>query len=405
MVKSMINFRFSTILAMGLIAATGIVSEAVAQQEREQVKLDPVRVSLFKNGYGYVTLRGKTGKSAAMEIHNLPVPTFGTFWMSAASPAKISCFVSSLKKYESNSLTATMADFARANPDSKVRVVTKNGSFEGTVIDTRPPESDPFPSQIIGEEVHQVGNYPRNGTGNSYLAVRTPSGIVVVADSEVIQLEFAGSNLLLPKRTTWKPVVELNLEKPTPDCVLTASCMTWGISWVPSYRLEMGAADKGVLSVKATVMNELMDLENVHLDLITGTPDLQTSGIPSPLAMQTNMADFLAKLGIGNNNEERPRPLAYRKRISREAVSYAMSAGADTNSLKAPSKVMKVEDLYHYPVKQFSSKRGATVAFPLFSVEVPYQTVYTWDIPVTATYSSSAHLGDNDSLVNIWHWN
>ena len=39
------------------------------------------------------------------------------------------------------------------------------------------------------------------------------------------------------------------------------------------------------------------------------------------------------------------------------------------------------EDLFFYPVEDFTLRRGETAYIPLFTAEVPYQHVYVWNIP------------------------
>ncbi len=48
-----------------------------------------------------------------------------------------------------------------------------------------------------------------------------------------------------------------------------------------------------MFSAHAIVMNEMIALNNVKLQLVTGFPNIRFSGIPSPIAKSQSLADFL----------------------------------------------------------------------------------------------------------------
>ncbi len=418
----MMNSRLQKLLATGLcLSALGMGSGMAQADEAASVTMKPVRVSLFKNGYGFITMRGKTCDAASMELKNLPVPAFGTFWISASNPAKIACLVSSKKKSQVPMWDAGMMDVANANPGKQIRVVTDNGIVEGTVMSlseerSKEAESNPYMIGGVEEKVNSQAffNMPDGGGEGrlnlpSFLIVRTPSGSVAVLSRDRIkQLEFADAHTRLPMRDVETPCVELVLEKPVPGAILTATSVAAGISWIPSYHLDMTNPGKAVMSVKASVMNELMDMEGVKLDLITGVPTLKYPWLPSPLSMKMNLNGFLS--GLSENAPRGSMLLGQQRSAMMSNVFIRSDAGAiSADSFSgpgAPLGTVRTEDLFYYPVENFTCKRNETVTFPLFSGEVPYKTVYTWEIPdqrVLARYSEQESNTSQDPSRDIWH--
>lgn len=395
----MTDSRIQKLVAAGLfLSALGVGGGMAQAESADAVTMKPVRVSLFKNGYGFITMRGKTGEGAAMELKNLPVPAFGTFWISASHPAKITCLVSSQKTEKRLVRGASMVDVANANPGKQIRIVTESGVVEGMVVGLKKDEETAPNPNLIG------GRDEDHDQGESYLVVKTTAGtLVVLSQDRIKQIEFSSLNALLPMRDVKTPCVELALEKPVPGAILTATSISSGISWIPSYHLDMTNPGKAIMSVKASVMNELVDLDGVKLDLITGVPTLKYPSLPSPVAMKLDLKGFLNGLaGFGNG---RPIPMAAQQVDLRANFLPEGFAEAGRFGGQNPSDSVRTEDLFYYPVENFTCKRNETVTFPLFSGEVPYTTVYTWEIPnqrILSRYQGQEDSGQDPSR-DIWH--
>ena len=65
--------------------------------------------------------------------------------------------------------------------------------------------------------------------------------------------------------------------------------LTRGLSWAPSYRVDI--TDPKTLSVElyAVVKNELADLDGTEVMLISGFPSVQFAHVTSPLAAGTSL--------------------------------------------------------------------------------------------------------------------
>lgn len=115
------------------------------------------------------------------------------------------------------------------------------------------------------------------------LLMQTETGHVVLQEAAVQQVEFLEKEISFPTWTTDRTRLVMNLEKPAPGKTVTVNSLSSGISWLPTYRVELGAEGHAQLQCKATIMNELMDLEKVDMELISGFPRLAMPGAFSHL--------------------------------------------------------------------------------------------------------------------------
>lgn len=383
------------------------------------VEMTPSKVALFKNGYGYLTLEGKTGADASMNLVNLPVPSFGTFWLDAEAPAQIKHLVSRKVVRKVPAGQYTMEELVRANTGAAVWVVWAGGSEDGVIVASPPRQGKENPRLIgnvndapvpgmmnEGMVVYPPGR-PGSAAANVILLKTQDGRTVSVPLEKVQQIEFLKPPTL-PTRDEEIPTVTLELEAPQSGRTIRANCIAGGVSWVPEYRVDLGAGGKAVMTARATVMNELMDFDNVDLDLITGFPNLKYAGVPSPIAMRQNLNEFMRAL-YGAENGDRPVPMAMAQMNSYRAktladVEAAWSEDDMPPDFQVPATVTQAEDLFFYPVKNFTCKYNETVTTTLFSGEVPYSHVYTWDIPdqIALRSYNRGNSGDGGEQ-DVWH--
>ncbi|MBT9449213.1 DUF4139 domain-containing protein [Akkermansia glycaniphila] len=388
------------------------------------VEMTPSKVALFKNGYGYLTLEGKTGADASMNLVNLPVPSFGTFWLDVEAPAQLKRLVSRKATRKVPIEQYTMEELVRANTGAAVWVVWAGGSEDGVIVASAPKQGKENP-RLIGNvndaPVPGMMNegmlvYPPGRPGSSasnVILLKTQDGRTVSVPLEKVQqIEFL-SPPTLPTRDEDVPTVSLELAAPQSGRTIRANCIAGGVSWVPEYRVDLGDAGKAVLTARATVMNELMDFNGVDLDLITGFPNLKYAGVPSPIAMRQNLNAFFQSLYNVENGYMGDRVPMAAMQLGNGLMTGGLRSGTGATSSDSidrllasgtPASVTQAEDLFFYPVKNFTCKYNETVTTTLFSGEASYSHVYTWDIPdqnIARPYNRS-NAGDGGEQ-DVWH--
>ncbi len=377
-------------LALTLLAASAVSADVVLQ---------PTRLALFKNGYGFVTLRGQLDEAASTRLGPLPVPSAGTFWVGVGEGAQLKSLVSGLRDFPAESAASVdMGSLAFANPGKKVSLTYENGSDDvgyatGTLL-AMPAQQELQPGNVIGgiwkpspAPVHCQLVMLRKDDGSS----------VIIPARSLRSLTFEG-DFTMPVETERRPAVDLELAAPAPGAAVEVTSLSAGITWQPSYRFELGDGGKGVFSAKATITNNLMDIAHAEVELITGYPSLERAEEVDPIALQgasgRQPRPMMAKGDVRTTQAvmmNAAAPMA--DGFAEEAVSYDAGAVADG---------VQNSDLFFYPLADFSAKAGEVVMRPLFSTPVDYRSVYVWEVGDPRNFTTPVP-GEVQQLTEVWH--
>ncbi len=377
-------------LFLALLAAASTVAADVTMQPR--------RLALFKNGYGFVTLSGTLDDATRTRLGPLPVPSVGTFWVGVGGKAELRSLVAGMREFHVPMAGAVdMGMLIAANPGKKVSVrYTASGQEAGYAAGTilaMPGEMELAPGNVIGGEMRPVP-----GTVSSpVLMLRTDAGgTVVIPTHALLGVSFEGE-CRMPENIMRRPAVELELAAPAAGAPVEVTCLASGISWQPSYRFELGDGGKGTLTAKATISNNLMDIEGAEVELITGNPSLEHAAEIDPIALRAA-------------GGQQPRMMTKNAVVRRQAVTMNGACDGDMVMETAPAAPMgmapaegvQTADLFFYPLQDFSARAGEVVVRPLFSVPVDYRSVYVWEVgdPQRFTNPAPGQVQDN---TEVWH--
>ncbi len=378
-------------LFLALLAAASTVAADVVMQ--------PTRLALFKNGYGFVTLSGTLGDEARTRLGPLPRPSAGTLWVGLGQGAELRSLVAGMREFVvPNTARLDMGRLVAANPGRKVTISysasnDQIGYASGTILPV-PGQTERAPGNVIGETMR-----PEPGTPHSpLLLLRTDSGgTVVVSTSNISNITFEGE-CQLPEYVELRPAVDLELTAPAPGVSVEATCLTAGISWQPSYRFDLGENGQGTLSAKATITNNLMDVAGAEVELITGHPSLEHADEVDPIALQGIGA---ARLRSGRDGLSSRQAVVMTK-MANNFAPEAEAAPAAPMPMAAPEEGVQTADLFFYPLKDFSARAGEVVVRPLFSVPVEYRSVYVWEVGDPQRFTTRTP-GEVQDHTEVWH--
>ncbi len=353
--------------------------------------------ALFKNGLAFVRREGSIPAGAqSLRIEPLPVPVHGTFWI-AADPARARLGPALARKTEVRERFSafTMEDLLRANVGRRVTLVMgEKDSVEGTIESvTEPPP--PSPADVAPGTVY----FPPP-TGGLAL-VRTAGGSIAIPTLEVRRLRVEGG-ALATEVSRRREAVSLSCpvegkEGPTPVSLLY---LERGLTWVPSYAIDLSEPEKATLTAKAEVINEAEALEGATLRFVTGFPNLRFAHVVDPIAMQGDLNAFLAALG-------QPPDRAWGA-VTQQAVLSNVAYRAEADAVTFPVAGVPLpgesaEDLFLYEQKDVTLKRGERALFSLFSARVPFEHLYEWSIPDTIGENPYEPRHETPREEEIWH--
>jgi len=366
-------------------------------------------VSLFKNGLAFIVSSATLpAESRSVSIGQLPIPSFGTFWVAYPSSVRVQGFISSMTEVEKRVPAFTIGQLLIGNPGKKVVIQTAGNTIEGTILP--PAAADELPvvqSPYVMSPRSGVGQLP---SGSDVLSIKTEKGISVINAGSALRADFADHDIAGTVPYRYKsPSVRIQLAEPAGGETVTVSCLAHGVTWVPGYLIDLTDPKKANVSAHAEIINELADLNDVSLQLVTGFPSAKFGDLQSPLAMSQDLAEFLHSMATGSLPRTPAGGITSQMLMGNSMVvrggradevsvmpEYATAAGGTA-----------AEDLFFYPVKSFTLKKDETAWIPLFTAEMPYRHVYTWKIgdflDDQDRYRAPAETAGDRSAEEVWH--
>jgi hypothetical protein len=300
----------------------------------------------------------------------------------------------------------------RLNPGRKVVLHTSGGTgsepgvIEGVVQPQPATPTAPEPPSPYFMDVRRTPERPyyygySSAPQNGLLLVKTDKGMVALAPGAVQRVEFAGAEpLCVTTNQQKRPSIRMELERSAGGQKVSVSYLARGITWVPSYRIDLSDEKSAVFSAQAQIINEMTDIEAAHVDLVTGFPNIQFAELPNPVAMSQTLAEFLKSLAAGRAEGGERGYMVQQQALANISSGYD-NAPVPTYSTAVTGQT--AEDLFLYPLPKVSLKRGATATIPLFTTEMPYRHLYTWKIGDQLDGDTSRQRGEGKSAEEVWH--
>ena len=384
-----------------------------AQEDKSQdVKIEIEKLTLFKNGLGFIISNATLPKnSKTVRIGQLPIPSFGTFWVGYPKDVKLQSLVTSIEEVEKKVPVISIPQLFQVNTGRKVIIHTSDKDIEGTIVSgamnpQEPPAPNPYfmsPRLIQDPYRSYVPQIPMS----DIISIQTDKGIVVLNLGSILRVEFADENPTnVTTSKTKYPSLRMELEKPAGGENVTITFLARGITWSPGYLIDLSDSKTAKFSAHAIIINELTDFNNVKLQLVTGFPNIKFSDINSPIAKSQSLADFLTTLS-GSNQQTGNRYMMSQGMLGNSMLRADEYESSIVPGYSTGSEGLVAEDLFLYPVDNFTLKKDETAWVPLFTAEMPYKHIYTWKIgdfvDVNEHYNMQMGLQEGKNAEEVWH--
>jgi len=394
-----------------LVVLTGFEASA-GEVADVDVKIE--RLALFKNGLGYFSSTAILPEAAkTVRIGQLPVPSHGTFWVGYPESVKVRALVTSMEDVEESATVNSVAELLRANTGREVVISTGSKdepTLTGTIIDVKPAELPADPPSPYRMDIRRPSNTSRYQpyAATSLLLIRTKAGLVALNIGSISRADFESDDITTSVPVVSKrPSIRLEMEQAAGGERIGVSYLARGITWSPSYSIDLSDSAIARLSAKAVVINEAADLRGVHLDLVTGFPNIRFGDVNSPVAMSQDLQGFLMALTAGRSESSGLGGMMMQQAalVNVPRFDASMSVPMPAYSTAQQGKVS--EDLFLYPVERFTLLRGETACLPLFTAEVPYKHLYIWKIPdmldANERYRQGRDADEEELAQEVWH--
>ena len=355
-------------LVVAMVAAGGVAGEERVAASRA------VSVGLFKNGLAVVTREVKVGGGGTWVVTDVPSPVHGTFWIESGGDVEARV---TMRKMDVEPRTNTAADFQEQFAGKRVTVFFRGRDVPpatGKVAVVRRPSGAAAWSRRYQPPSYRSHYWQQNRprAQGRFLILDTDKGREYVDSSMIARLTVAGP---AGKVTERRPVVMLTAKGGKASTV-RLSYLTQGLSWAPSYRVDISDGKRLTIEQKAVIKNELTALKDAEVFLISGFPSVKFAHVTSPLSLRQTWAAFFQQLSA------RPQPRHRGHVVTQQrAVAANVAPGGGPSLSAMPSG--EGPDIHYQPVGKRSLAEGDSVMLRVAKAEAGYERIVEWIVPDT----------------------
>ena len=356
---------------------------ALSQSNAPDPKIVPpkiVGVSMFKNGYSFVTREiPLTGTTA--DVIEVPQASVGTLW-----------FTTDGGRLESVTSALDLMEMKVTNPiDGFAEILRANIGKTATVFIREP-------NNAVSEHKGEI-----KAVGTQTFALDGGGGEAVFALASVHALTGASPDFKISKTDTStgerryyriatsggaKRVMMMSLER--------------GLTWAPAYALDVTDPKELTFVARATVLNDVFDLKGVDAKLITGFPNLPYRQILDPISANLSVDQWLGLLGSG----EMAAKGRQRDSMMTQNAMAPMSLADAPNWGSVPESAGDGEalgDLFFYNLPNLDLMKGARQSRNLFRFSSTYEDLYTWDVDAEFDANNIRYQPIPRESDEVWH--
>ncbi|MBY0513691.1 MAG: DUF4139 domain-containing protein [Gemmataceae bacterium] len=302
----------------------------------------------------------------------MPLPVHGTYYVEANAPVETRVRMREVDVKADETTPGNLQDDLAGKRVTVHFKSDRRAPVVGTMLKLKPPKGD------------EAGMPP-----GRFLLIQTTKGRVYVDAAEVatVEADDAGDTV---KRTRPRLVLTLGATD-NAETKVTIRYLARGLAWAPSYRIDTTDAKTLALEQRAVIRNELADLTEADLRLISGYPSVQFAHVHSPLSPRTTWGAFFGELNNsayahGRNNDVTMNQVVSQNPIGNYRGVSDLAIGATPTG--------EGVDLHYQPVGRRSLETGEAVELAVAKGKADYERVVEWSVPDTRDeYGHSARGG------------
>lgn len=400
-----------------LVACTCVISLAAHSGEAPETDLKPAAVAAFKNGLAFVVKQGDVRLEAG--VGNLaPVPnaTLGSLWIAPNDAgASLDEVVAHRYKVSAQQNLTALPDVLLANAGKVVTVVDNNQKeYTGEIVGFRQAEKSgvvaaPQNSESFYSNALPVAPQPR--AQPEFLLLKSDGKLLALYFHNIARVILPADPVLQQAQEEERKALRFKIKGETGHANLTMGYLEHGLGWTPSYLVSLQDDKTAQITMQAVLVNDAEDLKDTDLFFVVGVPNFAYSNVPSPMALQQSLLEFMQAASRKDDMSAR-----YSNAITGQMTMGGVIGGLGQEA--APSfatttqelQGAQEEDLFLYSRKNVTLARGERATYNVFSETVNYEHIYEWNLEdqprvdgfgiAQNNVNSGSDRGTKD---NIWH--
>jgi hypothetical protein len=365
-------------------------------------------IAVFKNGIGFFMREGTVRLSDGWAVTEyVPNASLGSLWISSLDRDSILEEVIGFKEGVQRSFEAiSIEELLASNIGKKVKITYGDKIVEGTiksVPEARDPEKGDGSRIDYSRNVYDPRLQPKLA---AIVILDTGDGEVVLNKGNISKVEFSkGFSASYMSKEKAKRI-RFKVAGSKKEAKLGLSYLQKGINWAPSYLVNLEDSKKARITMKATLINDSEDFENVDFFFVVGYPNFLYADVLSPMALEESITQFMQSL----RREGRQEDVGGMTAITRQRADFRDSG--TLSNLDYGYETIKglpgaaEEDLFLYHKEKISIRKGERAYYPIFFDEVDYKHIYEWQIPDTINVDPRGYQRpeqEKKEKEQVWH--
>lgn len=334
-------------------------------------------VAMFKNGLAVVKRTIEVPGAGTYIVSDVPEPIHGTLWID--SDTEVEARISP-REMEVTLRARDRVNFQEELAGMDVVIHFHDGRIppaSGKVLRLEPTSGKKAWDRTYQQPYNYRHYWPsqQHPPQGRFLILETEKGRVYVASSMIAYAQVQAMEDTVFER---RPVLLLNLAgKKKSPATIGVSYLAKGIAWIPSYRIDISNPNKLTIEQKAVIKNELENIENAEMYLISGFPSVQFAHVTSPISLRTSWANFFQQLN---------------QRITPgRGLAVATQQRAVVSNLPAPDRGLDMSaipmgegpDIHYESIGQRSLAEEESLSLSVATGNAPYERLVEWIVPDT----------------------
>ena len=157
--------------------------------------------------------------------------------------------------------------------------------------------------------------------------------------------------------------------------------MSKGVSWAPSYRINLLDDKRLRLTMSTVIRNEMMSFRNAEVQLISGFPSLEFANRFSLIVPGITLNSFFQQLASGNPASLGGAAVAVMSQMMSPRAGESRPQHEATNFDIPDMKNEGIGDIHYRGIGRVSLGKDQSMHLKLEEAETPYRRIVEWDIP------------------------
>ncbi|TWT45376.1 hypothetical protein RAS1_17990 [Phycisphaerae bacterium RAS1] len=351
----------------------------------------PVKeLTVFKDGHAFVFHESEmpTETTGDVVIDTLPTPVIGTFWAYSADPAaRLRAVVAGTRRIKADRNALTTPDFIAANIGAEVFITDETGTYAATIVglpQCKPDDADGgTPPGPAGVKPPQPGNL---------VLLRVQEGVKAAPIERISRVTFRDDPKLTLSEEEERKLLTMKLDWDGKPAAKSAKVGMYylqrGVRWIPSYRVEIDGAGKAKVKLQATLINELVDLDDATAHLVIGVPSFYFKDTIDPIALQQTIAQlsqYFGQPGQSGQMQQYAFSNALMTQARARQSEYRAPDSTETSAIELDdpeiTSASRNEDLFIFTVAHVSLRKGERMVVPVAEFDLTYEDVFSLEVP------------------------